>query len=222
MTDPETIERFQALYIRHHGQVYAYAVSRAGHQLADEVVSEVFLIAWRRLAELPAPSLPWLLGVARNVIISQFRASARQQSLAAELRTWVREAEMSAADIAEEVSERICVLDALGRLPDADRELLTLVAWHGLTPREAAQVVGCSTATYFVRLHRARRRLERAMADGQDSHDPAAAPGSVGRGPAAPPTSPPASPGHRGPRLDHAARQAPPHPAFTQQKEHVI
>jgi RNA polymerase sigma-70 factor (ECF subfamily) len=217
LTDPESIERFQALYIRHHGQVYGYAVSRAGHQLADEVVSEVFLIAWRRLADMPTPPLPWLLGVTRNVIISQFRASARQQSLAAELRAWVSEAELSAADIAEEVSERICVLDALARLPDADRELLTLVAWHGLTPREAAQVVGCSTATYFVRLHRARRRLERAMADSQGDQDRAGAPGSAGHGPPAPPTPP----GQPSLLPDHAAGQAPPHPAFTQQKEHV-
>jgi RNA polymerase sigma-70 factor (ECF subfamily) len=58
------------------------------------------------------------------------------------------------------------VLAALARLGDADRELLTLVAWHGLSPREAARVVGCSAATYFVRLHRARRRLEQAMAAG--------------------------------------------------------
>ncbi|HEY7431846.1 MAG TPA: RNA polymerase sigma factor [Streptosporangiaceae bacterium] len=217
MTDPEPIERFQALYIRHHGQVYAYAVSRAGHQLADEVVSEVFLIAWRRLAELPAPPLPWLLGVARNVIISQFRASARQQSITAELRAWVSEAQLSSADIAEEVSERISVLGALARLPDADRELLTLVAWHGLTPREAAQVVGCSTATYFVRLHRARRRLERAMADCLGSHDGTSAQGGAGRGRETPPTPP--GPGSL--RLDHATGEAPPHSAFTQQKEHV-
>ena len=169
MTDPETIERFCALYTQEHGRVYAYAVSRAGRQLADEVASEVFLIAWRRLADVPVPPLPWLLAVARNVIIGQFRASARQQSLAAELRSWVREAELAAADVAEEVSERISVLAALARLPDADRELLTLVAWHGLTPKEASQVVGCSTATYFVRLHRARRRFERAMADPQET-----------------------------------------------------
>src|SRR5262249_55372607 len=74
-------------------------------------------------------------------------------------------AELSEPDVAEAVAERICVLTALATLPEADRELLTLVAWHGLKPNEAAQVVGCSTAAYFVRLHRARRRLERAMAD---------------------------------------------------------
>src|SRR6516164_8746218 len=160
LTDQAAIERFQALYAEHHARVYAYAVSRVGRQLADEVVSEVFLVAWRRLADVPAPALPWLLTVARNTACSQFRGSARQRSISAEMRAWVTEAELSDA-----VSERLCVLTALAALPEADRELLTLVAWHGLRPNEAAQVVGCSRAAYFVRLHRARRRLERAMAD---------------------------------------------------------
>jgi len=167
LTDAEAIERFQALYAEHHRRVYAYAVSMAGRQLADEVVSEVFLVAWRRLADVPTPALPWLLTVARHVLSSLFRSAARQQSINAELRAWVTEAELAAPDVADEVSERIAVLAALAALPEPDRELLTLVAWHGLKPSEAAQVVGCSTATYFVRLHRARHRLERAMADAQ-------------------------------------------------------
>ena len=165
LTDTEAVERFQALYAEHHRRVYAYAVSMAGRQLADEVVSEVFLVVWRRLSDVPTPVVPWLLTVARHVISSQFRAAARQQSIGAELRAWVTEAEVAAPDVADEVSERIAVLAALAALPEADRELLTLVAWHGLKPSEAAQVVGCSTTTYFVRLHRARHRLERAMAD---------------------------------------------------------
>jgi len=165
LTDHAAIERFQALYADHHARVYAYAVSRVGRQLADEVVSEVFLVAWRRLADVPVPALPWLLTVARNTACSQFRGSARQRSISAEMRDWVTEAELSEPDVADAVSERLSVLTALAALPEADRELLTLVAWHGLKPNEAARVVGCSTATYFVRLHRARRRLERAMAD---------------------------------------------------------
>jgi RNA polymerase sigma-70 factor (ECF subfamily) len=177
LTDPQAIERFQALYADHHGRVYAYAVSRVGRQLADEVVSEVFLIAWRRLADVPSPALPWLLAVARNMASSQFRGTDRQRSIAAELRAWVSEAELSAPDVADEVAERISVLTALAALSEADRELLTLVAWHGLEPNEAARVVGCSTATYFVRLHRARRRLERAMADPPDPATNGAGPG---------------------------------------------
>jgi RNA polymerase sigma-70 factor, ECF subfamily len=183
VTDPDPVKWYTGLYDEHHRRVYAYAVSRAGRQLADEVVSEVFLVAWRKMADVPADPVPWLLAVARNVICSEFRASARQQSLASELRDW---ASGSVADIADQVSERHAVLRALAALIDDDRELLTLVAWHGLTSSEAARVIGCSTATYFVRLHRARRRLEQAMAAGMAS--PAV--GAVGARQSAAPAQP--------------------------------
>ena len=162
MTDPGTIEDFTDLYMQHYRRVYSYAVSRAGRQLAEEIVSEVFLIAWRRLADVPKPALPWLLAVARNVVIDQFRAAARRQSVA-ELQAWAAEARDSSADVADQVAERFAVIAALATLSEADRELLMLVAWQGLPPRQAARVVGCSTAALSVRLHRARRRLEHAM-----------------------------------------------------------
>ena len=163
MADEEAIERFTALYDGCYSRVYAYAVSRFGSRLADEVVSEVFLIAWQRICDVPEPALPWLLTVARNTGLSQFRAAARQQSIAAELATWASEAE---ADVAVQVADRLTVIRALAALSEQDRELLTLVAWHGLSASAAAQVVGCSRAAYFVRLHRARRRLERGMTQG--------------------------------------------------------
>jgi RNA polymerase sigma-70 factor, ECF subfamily len=157
------VEHFTSLYERTRPRVYAFAVSHAGRQLAEEIVSEVYLVAWRRLADIPRPELPWLLTVARNVTASQFRASARQRSLATELQAWTSAGWPAAPDIADQVTERHAVLAALAALSGPDRDLLTLVAWHGLTPAAAAQVMGCSTAAYFVRLHRARRRLERAL-----------------------------------------------------------
>ncbi|MFG2053729.1 RNA polymerase sigma factor [Micromonospora sp. NPDC048930] len=159
MDAAEAGARFTELYEAHHAPVYAYAVSRAGRQLADDIVSETFLVAWRRLAEVPATPLPWLLGVARNVVRERYRDEVRQASLAAEMRAWVDEA---GGDVADGVTERAAVLGALAQLGDADRELLTLVAWQGLSHRAAARVVGCSVATFAVRLHRARRRLEQA------------------------------------------------------------
>ncbi len=113
MTDAAEIDRLTGLYDNYHRRVYAYAVSRAGRQLADEVVSEVFLVAWGKLGEVPDDPLPWLLVVARNVISSEFRASARHQSLAVELRSWTSG---TAADIADQVSERHAVLRALAAL----------------------------------------------------------------------------------------------------------
>jgi hypothetical protein len=67
---------------------------------------------------VPAPALPWLLTVARHVVSSQFRAAARQQSINAELRAWITEAELAAPDVADQVSERISVLTALAALPE--------------------------------------------------------------------------------------------------------
>jgi RNA polymerase sigma-70 factor, ECF subfamily len=160
VTDADAGSRFTAIYDAHHAQVYAYAVSRAGRQLADDVVSDTFLVAWRKLDSVPATPLPWLLGVARNVVRERYRDQERQAALAAELSAWVREAD---ADVADGVAERAALLAALARLGEDDRELLTLRAWHDLSARDAARVVGCSTATYFVRLHRARRRLREAL-----------------------------------------------------------
>ncbi|MFI6323911.1 RNA polymerase sigma factor [Nonomuraea sp. NPDC050556] len=154
-TDDE--QRFTRMYDESRQRVWAYAVSRAGRQLADEVVSETFAIAWRRLDDIPDPALPWLLVVARNVLRDNIRASARRESLGAELRSWISE------DVADSVTERLSVLKALTALSDEDREILILVAWQGLSPREAAHVVGCSQAAFRVRLHRARKRLTQAM-----------------------------------------------------------
>lgn len=131
--------------------------------MAPDVVAETFLVAWRRLDDVPAAALPWLLRVARNVIGDVYRADARRAALDAEMRAWVDGLGRD-EDAAEHAVERIAVLRALASLSAGDREALTLVAWHGLSAAEGARVTGCSKATFFVRLHRARRRLERAMA----------------------------------------------------------
>ena len=157
---PGDVDKFTALYRTNHPQVYAYAVTRAGRHQADEVVADTFLIAWRRFNAIPRDHpLPWLLAVARNVTRERFRAESRQQAITAEMQAWVQDAE----DIADGVTERATVLAALTRLSEEDRELLTLIAWQGLTSTQVAKVLGCTTATYFVRLHRARRRLQAAM-----------------------------------------------------------
>src|SRR6266513_1834509 len=70
---------FTAVYEAHHRQVYAYAVARVGRALADEVVADTFLVAWRRYPSLPrGEPLPWLLAVARNMVRDRYllRASA--------------------------------------------------------------------------------------------------------------------------------------------------
>jgi RNA polymerase sigma-70 factor, ECF subfamily len=149
-------ERFTDLYTEYYPRVFAYLVSRIGREAAEECASETFLVAWRRYAEMPAAQLPWLLGVARNVVRESYRAGERSERLVRELRDW---ATASTTDPADDVVGRAAVLAALAGLSEADRETLTLISWHGLSARDAAKIVGCSTATFLVRLHRARRRF---------------------------------------------------------------
>jgi RNA polymerase sigma-70 factor, ECF subfamily len=153
---------FRSVYEECYPRVLAYAASVVGREAGEDVAGDAFLVAWRKWADLPDPPLPYLLGIARNLIREFRRRSGRQYELAAAAG---RRLSAGADDPADDVAERITVLRALATLPDADRELLTLIAWQGLTNAQAAQVLGCSTATLAVRLHRARRRLERAQED---------------------------------------------------------
>ncbi|NKE57776.1 sigma-70 family RNA polymerase sigma factor [Lentzea sp. PSKA42] len=143
------VEDFSAVYRECYPRVLAYAASHAGAQRAEDITSETFTIAWRKLDQMPSNALPWLLGITRNLV-----RTARRQVWHDEL------ADVPATDDFAQVVE---LRAALASLSEADQEVLTLVAWHGLTPVEAAQVLGCTTATFFVRLHRARRRLRAAL-----------------------------------------------------------
>jgi RNA polymerase sigma-70 factor (ECF subfamily) len=141
--------RLEALFAEHGRGVWAYARRRTSAADADEVVSETFLVAWRRLDDVPADPRPWLLGVARRCLANLERGQHRRTALEHRLAT-----EPAATDPPD-----LDVHRALERLSAKDRELLTLLAWDELTPEEAAVVLGCSRSTVYVRLHRARRRL---------------------------------------------------------------
>jgi RNA polymerase sigma-70 factor, ECF subfamily len=142
------VEDFCAVYRECYPRVLAYAASHAGARLAEDITSETFTIAWHKLDQMPEHPLPWLLGIARNLV----RASHRQ----------ARHDELVDAPAADDLAV-VELREALAGLSPADQEVLTLIAWHGLTSAEAAQVLGCSKATFFVRLHRARRRLRSAL-----------------------------------------------------------
>jgi RNA polymerase sigma-70 factor, ECF subfamily len=161
----EDAARFTAIYDACRQRVWAYAAARAGRQAADDVVSETFTVAWRRLADVPEPALPWLLGVARNVLRDRYREQARQAAFATDFAGEPVRLPGAEGDIADRVAERLAVVRALAAIPDADREILILVAWQGLAPKDAAKVVGCSATALRVRLHRARKRLLRAVED---------------------------------------------------------
>ena len=145
------------LYRAHARHVLAYALRRTGAATADDVVSEVFLIVERRLADVPADARPWLYGVARRVLANQRRSDSRRAALQVALGVLARD---SAPVPPPEFDAGTPLLTALAALRPDDREVLMLTAWEGLGARDGATVLGCSTAAFHTRLHRARTRLQ--------------------------------------------------------------
>ena len=138
------------------GRVHSFALRRADPDVAQDITAETFLVAWRRRSDMPAEPLPWLYGIARGVLANERRSNDRRLTLTARLA-----AEPAASDATDDGDHE--VLQALASLRESDREALLLSAWEGLSTREAASVVGCSAATFAVRLHRARIRLTRIL-----------------------------------------------------------
>jgi RNA polymerase sigma-70 factor (ECF subfamily) len=158
---PSNEERFKRLHDEHFESIRRYAWRREP-ALADDIVSETFLVAWRRLDDVPDDAGPWLFGVARNVRLNLQRSARRQQAVARRLTV----AEPS-SEPPEQAESAANVRRALAALPERDREVLLLHAWEGLDRRQIAVVLGCSLSNAGVRLHRARRRFAAALpADG--------------------------------------------------------
>jgi len=157
--------RFSRLYREHGRAVLAYALRRVEEREdAADVLAETFLIAWRRLGEVPndAGARLWLYAVARRVIANLQRAERRRTRLGRRLAESLR-TELAAHPTAG--SEAAEVLRAMAGLGTEDRELLLLVSWEGLSPAEAAKVLETSSLAARSRLHRARRRLRALMED---------------------------------------------------------
>jgi len=132
---------------------------------AEETVSETFLVCWRRLEDVPDDALPWLLGVARRILANLWRGKHRREALWRRATCHLPSAEVGSPESTVLASSPASVWEGLAQLDPGDREILLLVAWDGLSYREAAKAIGCSSAAFATRLHRARKRLEKHMGD---------------------------------------------------------
>jgi RNA polymerase sigma-70 factor (ECF subfamily) len=173
-TDPELLDRVRAgesaafgqLFERHARAVYNFCFRATGDwSLAEDATSVVFMDAWRRRRDVVLADggtlLPWLLGVARNVLRNRGRSFRRHR--AALDRLPVPPAE---PDFADDVAGRLdderairTVLAVVGHLPRADRDVLELCVWSGLSYEQAAVALGVPVGTVRSRLSRARAKL---------------------------------------------------------------
>ena len=180
-------EWFRSFYHDNYRPVLAYARRRVGRTMADEVVADTFLVAWRRRDDVPdGHERPWLFGVARNTIGNAARASRRQRAVSEKLRGLAQSVTVDPAS--EAGNERAAVLrSALNSLSEADREILMLVAWEELSHAEIGQMLNLTPNAVAIRVHRARQRLakrvdqlaadkERAKGPSRGGHEPDADP----------------------------------------------
>jgi RNA polymerase sigma-70 factor (ECF subfamily) len=148
---------FERLFRERYAAVHRYVARRVESAAVQDVVAETFLTAWRRFGQIDGDALPWLLGIARRVCANHLRGRDRRAALRERLMAEPVPGQPTVASGDREL------LTALASLGEEDREALLLVAWDRLSNPEAAQVAGCSTGSFAVRLHRARRRLARAL-----------------------------------------------------------
>jgi RNA polymerase sigma-70 factor (ECF subfamily) len=149
------MERFEQIYQAHREAVRAYVRRRAPEFVVEDVVSETFLVCWRRLDRVPDEPLPWLYAVARKTLANQRRRLRREERVGDP---------PSASAVAEPEPVGDTVLAAaFAALSERDREVLRLVAWEGLSLSQAAVALGCSEVACRVRYHRAKTRLRRSL-----------------------------------------------------------
>ena len=161
---------FGEVFDRYAPAILRYAQRRLeSREAAQDVVSDVFTAAWRHWDRRPAPEvlLPWLYAIAGNAVRDQWRSAQRQRRLTGRLSA------LSAAGVSGDPGEDVVlghsISQALAALPEADREVLRLVAWEGQTDaRMLGLALGLRPASARSRVLRARRRL-RALLDEADT-----------------------------------------------------
>lgn len=160
-------DAFRALFERHAGPVRRYASARVGPDLADDVLVETFEVAWRRCSDFRAAAgsaRPWLLGIATRILAAHRHAEVRWQQSIHIARDEYAGVAVGPPTIPAQLDPALVA--AIASLGAGEREILALVALGELTVAEAARSIGVTEVAARVRLHRARRTMNRLLERG--------------------------------------------------------
>src|SRR5580693_5397901 len=160
-------EQFAALFDRHAPLIHRYAARRVGREAADDLVAETFLAAFgkRRQYDRRPDARPWLYGIATNLVGQHRREEVRQFRLrlaAGPAPVQNDDSERAVVNLTAQ-SVRAPLGQALGALAQADRDVLLLIAWEQLSYEEVARALGIPVGTVRSRLHRARKKIRKAL-----------------------------------------------------------
>ncbi|MDC5696559.1 sigma-70 family RNA polymerase sigma factor [Intrasporangium calvum] len=160
MSDTDATARFTVLAREVALPLRRYVARRVDPASVDDVVSDVFLVLWRRLSDVPAEDpLPWTYAVARGCLANRRRSAARHLRLVDRL----ARSRTKSPSPGEGPGEHADVHAALAGLRELDREIVMLWAWEGLPPKEIAAVTGLTANAVSIRLHRAKKELARRI-----------------------------------------------------------
>jgi RNA polymerase sigma-70 factor, ECF subfamily len=157
-------DAFGLLFDRHARLIYNYCFRRIGNrEAAQDMLSMTFLEAWRRREkELPADKvLPWLYGIATNVVRHRHRSERRFAAVLARVPTPEGEPDFAGV-VAERLDYEQQAQEALIRLrmlPKREQDVFVLCAGMELSYEDAASALGLPVGTVRSRLSRARARL---------------------------------------------------------------
>ncbi|MCL1897281.1 MAG: sigma-70 family RNA polymerase sigma factor [Micrococcales bacterium] len=165
MTTPVTTEaRVEELFNQHVDAVFRFCRVQLNEALAQEVTSDVFVVAWQKLDQVPPDcALAWLLGVARRLMAFQLRGERRRRALITKISSEPR-ARRSEPDPADAIAGADLAQRAMASLSHSDQSLLWLAATQDLSQDELGQALGIGAKAAGVRLSRARARLTKAVA----------------------------------------------------------
>jgi RNA polymerase sigma-70 factor (ECF subfamily) len=153
--------RFVDLYRRYSKPIQAYCARRTTQSQIADAVSEVFLVTWRRIDQVPEgeAALPWLYGVAYRVLSHQWRYKARSRRLLQRLKGLAQVESLSPDVLVVRSEEYKFVLAAAAHLRLIDQEILRLTLWEELSHADVAVVLGIGVTAVKERAYRARRNL---------------------------------------------------------------
>ncbi len=159
-------ERFGAIYVQAYDDLLRFVQRRlyaSDVGLAEDVVADAMLTAWRRVDDLPCEvddSRAWLFGIARNCLLNSTRSLRRNDALG------VRVAQVAPGVTADAADSAVLHVDlgaAWSRLSSAEQEVIALSVFEGLTSPQAAVVLGITSGAFRIRLSRARTALRRHL-----------------------------------------------------------
>ncbi|MFI0448587.1 RNA polymerase sigma factor [Actinomadura sp. 6N118] len=163
---PDSEPIFESLYEAAYADLLRFVQRRAHPDHAEDVVADAFLVAWRRIGELPKhreDARAWLFGIARNVLLNDHRGAERRRTLGVRLREVTTPALSSTDQDADLVVRRVDLARAWSRLSEVYQEALALAVFEELRAPQAAAVLGISPVAFRLRLSRARRALRLHM-----------------------------------------------------------